>query len=374
MTYFAGGAMLGSAAIGAYGASQAGGTQLPNMREVYGKRNKGYMNDMIQGSQGFDPRTFYEGQTYADFDPYQIQGMEGMANWSMNNPTAGMQQRQGNLGMNALAGGNQMLQDMYNQGPNQFQFDQGVYDQTMANQMPGMQGQYDDLTRDMDNQFNNQTMPGLDMNLAGSNSSQSSRGGLMEGMLTGMHDQGKMDVGSQLWQNAQNNANQNAMSSGQWNLDSANTGQNMFLNASQSLAGQGLPGLGNAWDTNSANYQNLMNIGGQYQNQNQRQYDEDFARYNYNRDQPWTDVADRMGFINSTVNPNNAYSGQYNNPSVLGTALQGAQAGLGAYGAYQSMFPSAGSYSAPATPYAGYSPGAVGNDYGGAFGGLNFQQ
>lgn len=345
MAWMAMAAQMAPAVIGGIsGALGGGGSGDPvaDMRQVWGRKYLPDIKALRNQIGGLDDRTFYEGQTYADLDPAQAAAYQGMVNFGMNNPAYGMQLGQGQLGLGNLGMGSSFLNQQMRAGAPQFQFDQGLFNQSMENLMPGLQGTYDDLTRDITRDLNWNQLPGLDLNLSAAGGMGGSRGQLAGGMLQGMAQDRMADVGSQLYQNALNQSFGAGMTSGQENLGGYLQNQQQLLGGASQLAGRGLPGIGDAYGTGISNLQTLLAGGTGFQQQQQLGIDEAIARFNYNRDQPYRDIADKTGLYSGIHFPTGQAVSAPPGMNTLDAILSGAQAGAGIYDTVAGLLPDMG--------------------------------
>jgi hypothetical protein len=311
-----------------------------DVKHIYGKDfGNQYVNPWREGVMERGDRSYYGGDTVAGMHPGTAGAYQGMIDYGQNNPYQGLQLQQGQAGLNSLNLGNQYLQQQMQQGAPQFQFDQGLFDQSMQNLAPAMQGTYNEMTRDNNRMLNEQILPGLDLQQSGSGQMGSSRGDLMAGKMAGMTADRNADIGSQIYQNAANQSFGAGITGGTQNMmGGLQYGQNM-LQGAQGLGNVGLPGLGDAYQTGTANLGLGLQGGMGFQNYDQSLINADMARFNYNRDQPWIDDAERMNMLNMTVAPGGTAPGaQPQGPGALGGAMSGFQMAGGLYDAFKPMF------------------------------------
>ena len=338
-------AALISSGIGAAGGLLAGdgGDKFMSMKDLYGKTLKPDIANLRQDVLGMDPAEFYPGRTFAHMDPAQTRGYLSMVNYGQPGGfgylTRQNQLGQGMAGLTNLAGGTGFVGDLASMGGPQFGYDQGTFDTTLQNLMPGLQGSYDEATRDIFRNLTEGTLPGLDMAAAMSGNTASTRAGVAEGIATRGAQDRAADIGSQLTQNALNQAQRAAMLGGQQNLGADLRTQGNILQGFQSLANVGLPGLSNALTTDINNLQMQIAGGGAFQDMAQKRINEDIARWEFEQQAPWDLWSNQLNLINATtpagmgINPQQTPS-----PSALQMALQGGMAGMGMYDFYNRNF------------------------------------
>jgi len=246
---------------------------------------------------------YFNKDTVAGMNPYLQQNLQSMAGYGqqggMGYNNAAMQ---GLAGANALqqgmGGGLDYMNQLRQGGPNQFQYDQGTYDQVMGNLQPGMQGQYDAAMRDPTRQFNEQTLPGINMGSIGSGGSFGTKA-FNQGAIAsrGLQDRAA-DTASGIWSNAANQANQAAYGAGGQNLQSANNMQGDLLRNYGNYAQLG----GNLLNNSHQIMQGGLNMGnlagGQQQAYDQSLVDAEKARWDFNQNQPWDQFNRQMQGVN----------------------------------------------------------------------------
>ena len=334
--------MMISGGLGALG-GLFGGQQQDNFG--WGNQWADGMNQDVKGILGgFDqlgPMEYYPGQTWTPFNPMLKSGITGLNNQSSPGGslygTAQNTKKMGNRALKAGFGeGIGYLQKLKEQGPNTFQYDQGTFDTTMGNLMPGLQGSYDAAMRDPIRQFNEQTIPGINMGASGAGQAFGTRGANQTAIAArGLQDRGA-DTASQLWANAANQANAGAMAGGQMNLGSANEMVNTLTNGFQNYAGLGLNANNQGFNMQNQNTANRIDAGNMIQGHNEQKTAEDVARYNFNMMAPYEQYQNQLSNYNSVkLGGTPGTSG----PSTLANILNGAQAGAGLYGAFSQYNP-----------------------------------
>ena len=327
-----------SSGIGAVAGALAGDgkDKFMSQKDMWGKHLIGDIKGIQDNILGLPIPEYFGGQTYADLDPAQIAAYQGMIDYGqgLGGMVQGAQQGQGISGLRNLFRGTDYLNQLQGGGP-QFQYDQGVFDQTMQNLMPGVQGAYDEATRDITRNLTEQQIPGLNMAAAGSGNMASSRAGVAQGIMERGAQDRMADVGSQLYQNALNQAQSAAMTGGQQQLGADLRTQGDTLRGFGQFANIGLPGLGNAFNTGKSNLGMMLSGGQGFQQQDQLGINEDIARFNFNQQAPWDYYRNQIAMLGSTT-PAGAGINPQQTPGASGLqmGLQGAMAGLGLYNAF----------------------------------------
>ena len=209
------------------------------------------------------------------------------------------QQRAGaDLGMDAMNAGMDYTSQLQHQGAPQFQYDQGLYDQTMANQMGGYQGMFDSGAQDIQRNFDWNMLPGINMGNALSQGQGATKVGQSTALGQAMTGKNIQDFGLGLWGQANQMANQNAYGAGTQNL-----------NSQQNLNDQVLRNYGNYSQLGSGMGQNAFNMGRDALNMGakagtfQQAYDQslidaDKAKWDFEQQAPWTAVGQKVNWVN----------------------------------------------------------------------------
>lgn len=253
---------------------------------------------------------------------------------SMYNNTAGsgfMQQagQAGGMGLNAMQSGLGVMNTLNSQPGGPFQFNQGVYDTTMNNLMPTLQGSYDAATRDNNRQLDWSTLPGLNMNAAGMGQQGSTKLGQQTALAQGMTADRNADIGASMYMNAVNQAQNAGMNAGQMNLDA-----NMDLASQYGQYGSmGLNSMNNAFDMNQAILSGQYNAGQGMQGYNQAGIDYNRAQWDTQQTNPWTYEQQRL---NTLAGVGSQFGTQTNtstsSPGIGNVGLQLGAAWLGGGG------------------------------------------
>ena len=264
---------------------------------------RGDWKEMLSQPFGWQAPQYFPNATVAGINPTLDLALNQMAQYG--NQFGGQQMGNaataGNVGTNALASSNQFTNWQRRAGPNQFGYDQGTFDQTMGNLMPGLQGAFDAQTRDLNRGLNWSQLPGIDMSRIGAGQQGSTKAAQGGALATGMAQDRAADIGSQLWMNAANQANQAAYGAGMANLGSANDWRGDIMRGYQGTAGTGLPMLNQAFNMGQTGLQNRLQSGVFRQNQQQRNIDAEMARWNYNQQLPMNFYNQQMGAVQNSI-------------------------------------------------------------------------
>ena len=270
---------------------------------------------------------YYGGQLIADQNPYMQQALAGMGGYGdgRGGRMADLSYLAGIGGLNQFGEGMRHMDRLAGDG---FMYDQGTFDQTMGNLMPGLQGAYDAATRDITRDLNWNTLPGIDMASSQLGLQGNSKVGQASALERGMAADRAADVGSALWMNAANQAHEAAMRGGLADLD---LGQNL-VGQYANYGNMGGQMLNQGYNMGLSNLGVGMEAGQAQQLYDQSLIDAEMDKWNYNQMAPWIAteqqnnmiLAHRMG---STPHTTGA--------SAWETGLQGLQAGLGIYSAGQ---------------------------------------
>lgn len=238
-----------------------------------------YLEDSTAAYGSLETPEAYTGDWQAGLNP-----MLGGAWQNMYGPSA-IGNQIANQSMYANNAGLYGLNNL-NQG---FQYDQGVYDQTMQNLQPAMQGTYDDAVRGNNRDLNWNTLTGIDLASSMSGQQGGTKNQQNTALAQGMTADRNADVASQIYQNATNQANTNAMTAGQ-----------QSLNAYGQAAGLGMQNMGLGFDIYQQGLQNQLAAGQGYQNYAQQGADFDRAAWDQNQQNPWLYEAQRLGNLSNT--------------------------------------------------------------------------
>ena len=283
------------------------------------------------GGQIADLQTpeYYQGQLVAEQNPWLQNALGGMAGYGqgMGGDIASLMQGAGTAGLGAFNQGLDYMSGLQG-SPNQFQYDQGTFDTTMQNLMPGLQGSFDEATRDINRNLNWNTLPGLDMSFA--DAQGATKQGQASALARGMAQDRSADIGSQLYQNALNQAQTAAYGAGGQNLASANNLQNQLLSQYGNYANIGSGMLNQAYNMGGQNLGMGLQAGQLQQGYDQSLIDAEMAKHNFGQQAPWLALQNQLNMVNAQKMGS---APQTTGMSGWEGALQGAQTGLGIYDA-----------------------------------------
>lgn len=330
MPWWQAGAAAGGAIVGAFGKddTHANDPVLSENRYITTAQNG--VKDTQAAISGLQPQVYYPGSTVAGMNPTYDAALTGGATfvspWGYGADLMRQSANAGTGSLNALNTGLDLANQIRTTPGGPFQYGQNVYNQTMNNLMPAMQGTYDAATRDNNRALNWSTLPGLNMAGVGAGQQGSSKLGQGSALATAATMDRNADIGASIYQNAVNQANQNAMVAGGQNLD-ANMG---LLDAYGRYGSQGADLMKQAYEMGSRNIDTGLQVGGIRQNYDQSLTDADVARWNFNQQEPSDFLARKMELFNSGAMGSPGQRGTPS-PSALERAWQGARAGIGFY-------------------------------------------
>lgn len=282
---------------------------------------------------------YYQDQMIASQNPWMQDALGGMAGYGAPGGMGGMAANQMfGAGSQALAGigqGMDYMSGLQDRGPNQFQYDQGTYDQMFGNLTGGMQNAFDVGAQQMQQGFDWGTLPGLNMEAA-LGGAQGSTKQFQQGALgQAMTNQAIQQFGTDMWQNAANQAAQAGMSAGAQNLAGANAFDQSMMGNYQNFGQLGGALTGQGYDMGRSNLGLGLQAGQIQQGYDQSQIDADMAKWNFEQQAPWTALDTQLGMINQQKMggaPGNVGLNPWEG------LLQGAQTGLNVYNAGQEAF------------------------------------
>lgn len=282
-----------------------------------------------------DPQ-YYQGQLIADQNPWLANSLSGMGEFGSTGVGAGAMGNSvlGGIGalQTGLGDGLDYMNDLSQRQGGLFQYDQGVFDQTMGNLMPAMQGSFDAATRDINRDLNWNTLPGINMAGVAAGHQGSTKVGQQSALAEGMAQDRASDIGASLYQNAVNQAQGAAMDAGQANL----RGDFDLLGRYGEFGRLGGQLLGQGYDMGVGNLDMMNQAGAQQFGYDQSLINADKAKFDWEQTAPWDFLNQRLSMINGQkvggVNP--APIGGAN-PWLAGA--QGAQMGLGLADMFGSM-------------------------------------
>lgn len=321
---------------------------------------RGDWKNRIQDIFGMQAPQYFPGQTVAGINPALDYALTGMYQYGNPNQFGGRQMGNaataGNIGTNALASSNQFTNWQRRAGPNQFGYNQGVFDQTMSNILPALQPAYDAATRGISQNLNWNTLPGIRMESVAGGGMGDTRGRNRSALAIGLADKNAMDVGANLYMNALNQAQNAAMQSGMANLGSANQWRGDIMRGYQGTAGTGLPLLNQAFNMGQIGNQNRLQSGIFRQNQQQRNIDAEMARWNYNQNLPMNWYNQQMGALQGSIFGTPVGTNQNSLSGAMNTAqgIMGMLSGLGQLPQLGQVAPPPQQYNQQWSP--GYAP------------------
>ena len=313
------------AGVGALGGAFGGGQEHIGTDELLPDWLQGDYKNAAQQISGLNPLEYFQGDTVAGLNPAMQGALDQMQGWGsgMGGTLQNLSALGGGTGMQALGRGYNFMNEMAGMD-SPFQYNQGVFDQTMQNLMPSLQGQFDAATRDINRNLNWQQLPGINMAGVGAGHQGSTKVGQQSALAEGMAQDRAADIGAGLYANAVNQAQDAAMDSGRANLgfDQSLIGQygnygqlgGNLLNQSQNM------GLGNI---------GLQTGAGEFlQGYDQNVLQGDIDRWNFEQQEPGRHLSQQLGLYGGQMMSGNPYVAD---PSVLSKAMQGAQAGMGLF-------------------------------------------
>lgn len=279
---------------------------------------------------------YYQGQLVAGQNPWMQQALGGMAGYGqeggMGYDAANAMMQGGQMGLGAMGQGMDYLGQMQNRGPNQFQYDQGTYDQSFNNLTGGLQNQFDLGALQMQQNFDWNQLPGLNMANALGGGQGSTKFGQSGALGQAMTNQNIANFGSGLWQNAANQANTGAMNAGSQNLASANALDQNLMNQYGQYAQLGSNMMGQGYDMGTNNLGLGLQAGQIQQGYDQSLIDAQMAKHNFEQQAPWLATENKLNMINGQKMGS---APQTTGMNPWQGAMQGALGGLGLYGAGQ---------------------------------------
>lgn len=304
--------------------------------ELYPDWMQGDVRNLAQNIPNLQTPQYYQGNQVAGLNPI-TQGSQ----WRMVGYGApggrGYEASEGLFdsgaaGLTAMQGGLNYLDQMNQRGPNTYQYDQGLYDQTMGNMMGGYQNMFDQGAQQIQQNFDWNQLPGLNMQNALAGGGGNTKFGQQGTLGQAMANQNIQQFGTNLWGQANQMANANAFNAGSQNLAGANAFDSNMLNQYGNFAQLGGNQLGQAYDMGTGNIGLSLNAGDIQQRYDQSLIDADMAKWNFEQQAPWLDQQQRQNLTQSWVNPGAI---QYGN-SPFQNLLNVGQATAGIYSGGQN--------------------------------------
>jgi len=276
--------------------------------ELYPDWMQGDVKNLAQNIPNLQTPQYYGGETVSSISPWYGNNLGNMSQYGMAGTGLGhdfmmRMQEASHKPLDSIGRGIDYMGQMQDRGANQFGLDLGSGAQIAQFLSPGVQKMFDANARNIQQNYDFNTLPGLNM-AAGMAGGYGGTKALQQSALGQAQTAGNIqNMGTQLWQNAANQAVQGAMQGGQQNLASANAfDQNLMSNYGRygSLGGNLL---------NQANQMGINNMGAslgagrEYQNYLQSRLDANVDRWNFNQQAPWLDQQQRQALTQSWVNP-----------------------------------------------------------------------
>jgi len=333
MSYWSAGAAAGGAVLGAF--NSGSNAEHIGSDELYAD----WMKDDIKNLQGnisnLQTPQYYQGQLIAGQNPMLQGSLQHMYNFGTPGGAGGqMSNNLWNRGAESLQYGQQGGIDYMNMmnasGPNTFQYDQGTYDQSFGNLSGGMQNAFDVNSQNIQQGFDYNFLPGLNMANALGGGGGNTKFGQAGALGQAQANQNIMGMGVDLYQQAAFGADRNAMGAGGQNLASANNFDQNMMNNYGRMAQQGGNWLGDAYDMGTGNIGLQNRAGMQQQGYDQSLIDAQMDKWNYEQQAPWLAQGQLQDFTNQWINPNAMNYGNspfQNALAVAQTAAGVAQAG-----------------------------------------------
>lgn len=305
-----------------------GGEKMHPMEYIPEHLRQSYKN-LSSKIEGMPVPEYYQGQLIADQSQWTQDALNQMGSWGAGQGGDIMNQVL-NTGQGFLDAGQQgvnYLNMMQERGPNQFQYDQGTYDQSMNNLTAGLQNVFDFGAGQIQQNFDWNVLPGLDMAGALGGQSGSTKQFQQGALGQALANQNIQDFGTGLWTNAANRADANAMSAGGQNLSAANNFDTTMLSNYGRMGEMGSRMLSQGYDMGLSNMGLGLEAGKIQDLYNQSIINADKAKWDFEQNAPMAHLTSQLGLI-----PGPGQPVQASGPSNWEAAIQGAQAGLGIWG------------------------------------------
>lgn len=327
-------AAAGIGALGSYLGGKASQPEAVNPLDAIPGYLQSTYHDLTSQVMGLPMPQYYQGPTVAPLNSDIQRGLARMRQLSSGTGRNVLNEQMlaGRYGGDALSQAYRTTMNFKNQGANKFKYDQGLFNRVMGNLTPGLQGAYNAATRDINRDLNWNQIPGINMANVAAGGMGNTKALQGSALAQGMAQDRAADIGSALWMNAANQANQAAYGAGSQNLDSRNAFRGQILGGFQNAANLGLPQLGNAFQTGTANAQNTLGVGDYLRNITQQKYDANMARWNFNQNRRMDHLRNRLSLIPGP----GGYQPAAPSVSPFVQGLYGANAGLNLYSAGQN--------------------------------------
>lgn len=315
------GAAAGGALAGALGGG--GGSETIHAMDSIPRALREPWLDLAGGVFDLQTPEYFQGQLIADQNPWLQAALQGMGNYDPSSAAALTEAGMGLLPQ--LQQGAQMM-NQFAMDPSAFRFDQGTYDQVYGNLMGGTQGVFDAGAGQINQNFNWNQMPGLNMAGAMAGGSGSTKLGQQNALTDSLRRQEVSQFGSGLFQNAANMATRAGMDAGTQNLGF----QQNLLDQFQQYGALGAGLIGQGFDMDRGILDMGMNAGQFQLGYDQSLIDAEMDRWNFEQMAPWTALQTQLGMLPGP----GGFSPGTPGMSPWEGALQGAQAGLGLWDAF----------------------------------------
>jgi hypothetical protein len=276
--------------------------------ELYPDWMQGDVRDVASNIPYLETPRYYGGETVASIDPWYGNNLGNMAQFGMAGTGLGhnfmmRMQEDGKSALDSIGQGMDYMGQMQDRGANRFGLDLGTGAQIAQFLAPGVQNMFDVNARDIQQGYDFNVLPGLNM-ASGMAGGYGGTKALQQSALGQAQTAGNIqNMGTQLWQNAANQAVQGAMQGGMQNLASANAfDQNMMSNYGR-YGALGANMLNNANQMGISNMNASLGAGREYQDYLQSRLDANVDRWNFNEQAPWLDQQQRQALTQSWVNP-----------------------------------------------------------------------
>ena len=266
-----------------------------------------YLTGALQDASGIyglqNGNTSYNGQLYAGLNPQQLQALTNINNYAMGAGT-GVANAETGAGMGALGSLEQggaigsAVGALATGNPTQYNItNAGQY----ANN-PYVQSEITAANTPIQQELNENAIPGLNMSAVGTGNTDSSRAALQDAIL-------QRDASTQESNNAANilNSNyENGLNLSQSGLSSGELTGAMDANALTSNGAAGLGALNTGYQTNINNNNIPLQTGTALQQNQQNQDTANYQQYAMNMQQPWTTLGNYYSLISNPYLGNTA--------------------------------------------------------------------
>jgi hypothetical protein len=199
-------------------------------------------------------------------------------------------------GMNAFRDGMGVLNRMA-QNPNAMRYGQYIYDQTMSNLMPAAQNAFDVGARDIQQGYDYNVLPGLNMN-AGLAGGYGGTKALQQSALgQAQTAQNIQELGADLFMNAANQSNQMAGRYGLANQAALGQQRRDMISGYGNMARLGTGFFEPAYQAGLGNFAAAMQAGDYGRAFQQELINAAQDRWNFNQMSPWWETENKLGMM-----------------------------------------------------------------------------